>query len=201
MSSSAPSLLQRDPATVTAEGWRQIPDWPYEASDLGRVRRIPWLDDDGCLHIGGEVALCPDKRKGKGYLYATLRDGERRRKAAVAVLVLEAWRGLRPGPGYEACHNNGVRTDNRLSELRWDTRDANVADMQRHRLERICNEEPGDVTNPRVSRGSASRASSRHGVTGDGPHGTGSFPFPSTFPSLFTSVQPAFRALRNRQAA
>ena len=65
---SAPSLLQREPATVTAEGWRQIPDWPYEASDLGRVRRIPWLDDDGCLHIGGEVALCPDKRKGKGYL-------------------------------------------------------------------------------------------------------------------------------------
>ena len=78
---SAPSLLQREPATVTAEGWRQIPDWPYEASDLGRVRRIPWLDDDGCLHIGGEVALCPDKRKGKGYLYATLRDGERHRQS------------------------------------------------------------------------------------------------------------------------
>jgi hypothetical protein len=32
----------------------------------------------------------------------------------------------------EACHNNGVRTDCRLSNLRWDYPEANEADKLRH---------------------------------------------------------------------
>ncbi len=204
---SAPSILELE-AAVIAELWRPVPGWPYEASDLGSIRRIPWLDDDGCLHLGGIVAQCPDKRPGKGYLYVTLRDGKRRRKAAVAVLVLEAWRGLRPA-GREACHNKGIRTDNRLSELRWDTKEANRADRARHELERAETTLVTTVPETALSRfGSQVRRGGGHpgGVVtaarhGDALHGTGSFPIPFTFSSVFTSVKPALMALRNRKAA
>ena len=42
-------------------------------------------------------------------------------------LVLTAFRGPCP-EGLVGCHNNDVRTDNRLENLRWDTSSANVAD-------------------------------------------------------------------------
>lgn len=211
---SALSILDLEPA-VTVELWRPVPDWPYEASDLGRIRRIPWLDADGCLHLGGIVAQCPDKRPGKGYLYVTMRDGQRRRKAAVAVLVLEAWRGLRPA-GCEACHNKGIRTDNRLSELRWDTKAANRADRAIHELERaettlVTTGSETDLSRYRsqVRRGDApSGAVVTAARYGDGAHGTGSFPIPFNFPSQSSSVNPflrtfrtPFQSLRNRKAA
>lgn len=133
---NAPSLLTAAPAACCEdEKWDLIPDWPHhEASSCGRVRMLDHLGADGRLRLGGILPQFADKRPGKGYLYVMLRDGARHRKAAVAVLVLEAHRGLRPGPGYEACHNHGVRTDNHLSEIRWDTKKANRADRELHRL-------------------------------------------------------------------
>jgi hypothetical protein len=74
-----------------------------------------------------------DPRPGKGYLYVTLHDGNRRRTAAVHVLVLEAWAGPRPGPGYEGCHGNGKRRDNRPVNLSWGTRKRNRAEREQHR--------------------------------------------------------------------
>jgi hypothetical protein len=32
----------------------------------------------------------------------------------------------------EGCHNNGIASDNRLENLRWDTRKNNHADKKRH---------------------------------------------------------------------
>jgi hypothetical protein len=46
-------------------------------------------------------------------------------------LVLEAFVGPCP-EGMEACHNNGDPADNRLENLRWDTRSANAKDKVRH---------------------------------------------------------------------
>ena len=46
-------------------------------------------------------------------------------------IVLESWVGPCP-EGMEACHNNGVRTDNRLENLRWDTQSENHKDAVRH---------------------------------------------------------------------
>lgn len=45
--------------------------------------------------------------------------------------VLLAFVGPRPD-GCDACHNNGVRQDNRLANLRWDSRSGNHADMAKH---------------------------------------------------------------------
>jgi hypothetical protein len=41
-----------------------------------------------------------------------------------------------PHKGQEACHNNGVKTDNRLCNLRWDTRHANSRDRVAHGMSR-----------------------------------------------------------------
>jgi hypothetical protein len=46
-------------------------------------------------------------------------------------LVLEAFVGPCP-PGQECCHWDGNPANNRLDNLRWDTRQANVDDMLRH---------------------------------------------------------------------
>jgi hypothetical protein len=195
--------LEPAPAADQAVTWKPIPEWPtHETSTDGRVRRIPWLDAQGCLHLGGELAQSPDKRKGKGYLYATLRDGDRRRKAHVAVLVLEAHRELKPGPEYEACHGNGIRTDNRLCNLRWDTKEANLAQMWEERRER--HQDAGSVAGGVFAQDGACRSAAlqRHGRAA--AHGTGSPPIPHLFPSQSASVQPSpstvgspFRALRS----
>ena len=47
------------------------------------------------------------------------------------VLVLEAFVGPRPAK-LDSCHNDGVRTHNHLSNLRWDTRSANLYDAVEH---------------------------------------------------------------------
>lgn len=47
-------------------------------------------------------------------------------------LVLEAFVGPCPS-GMEACHNNGDPADNRLENLRWDTKSANMFDRSNHR--------------------------------------------------------------------
>lgn len=132
---NAPSLLAAAPAVCCEdEKWELIPGWPYEASSCGRGRSIDRLGDDGIWRLGAILPPQPDKRPGKGYLYWDLRDGKRRRRVPVAVAVLEAHRKPRPGPGYEACHNDGVRTDNHLAKLRWDTKKANRADTEWHRM-------------------------------------------------------------------
>lgn len=117
------------------ETWEPIPSWPHEASTCGRVRSVDRLEGD-VWHLGGLLAVSPDRRPGKGYLYVTLTDGPRRRKIHLAVAVLEAHRGLKQMPEHEARHGNGVRTDNHLSNLSWGTKKQNRADRERHRMER-----------------------------------------------------------------
>jgi hypothetical protein len=49
----------------------------------------------------------------------------------VNVLVLLAFVGDRP-PGADSCHENGIASDCRLDNLRWDTRAANMRDAVEH---------------------------------------------------------------------
>lgn len=51
-------------------------------------------------------------------------------------LVLEAFVGPRPASDFEACHNNGDPSDNRLVNLRWGTREDNRRDMLSHGTQR-----------------------------------------------------------------
>jgi hypothetical protein len=79
--------------------------------------------------------------------------GSNRTMTQVHRLVLEAFRGPCP-PGMEACHGNGDRGDPRLSNLRWDTHRANMADQcahgtrmlgERHPLARLTDQEVAEI--------------------------------------------------------
>ncbi len=60
------------------------------------------------------------------------KDGIRYRKK-IARLVLETFVGKCPN-GMESCHNNSIRADDRLENLRWDTHKNNCADRKKYKI-------------------------------------------------------------------
>lgn len=94
--------------------WTRLTRGGHKPRSLGNVwrKRKPGVDVWGYLYVHLY-------RNGKGY----------HRK--IHHLVLEAFVGPRP-PGLEACHNNGITSDCRLSNLRWDTKANNVLDKIKH---------------------------------------------------------------------
>lgn len=111
------------------ERWKSIPGFPgYEASDQGRVRSYhrkghKFSQDDPHL-------LKPSPRHG-GRLYLTVFRNRKPHQISVHRLILLTFLGPCPS-GKEACHNDGDCTNNRLSNLRWDTKKANWEDMRQH---------------------------------------------------------------------
>lgn len=101
----------------------------YEISDLGRVRsldrKVPCRGGSTRLHRGRVL------QPGNGSYNHQVVCLSGRRMVQVHRLVLEAFIGKCPD-GMEACHNNDVADDNRLVNLRWDTRTANEHDKLRN---------------------------------------------------------------------
>lgn len=67
-----------------------------------------------------------------GYPMVDLRFNGACVKRAVHALVLEAFVCARPSKNHVACHSDGSRTNNSLTNLRWDTYEGNEADKLRH---------------------------------------------------------------------
>lgn len=85
------------------------------------TRRTP---SNNIRSLGGHVLK---QRLVSGYPMVKLSKDNAAWHIHVHRLVLAAFRGPCPD-GLVACHNNDVRTDNRLENLRWDTSSANVDD-------------------------------------------------------------------------
>jgi hypothetical protein len=62
-----------------------------------------------------------------GYVYVSIRSRPKR----LARLLLEAFVGPCP-EGMQACHSDGDKANNAISNLRWDTPEANMADRELH---------------------------------------------------------------------
>lgn len=123
-----------DPLRVVGftEEWRPIEDFPgYEVSSFGRVRSFRPLNGRGPLTKTPRL-LKQGSAKGKNYLRVGLSDGHQVAWHPVHKLVLEAFHGPRPSPDHDSCHNDGNAKNNRASNLRWDTRQANADDRIRH---------------------------------------------------------------------
>jgi hypothetical protein len=113
------------------ENWLPIPGHPgYEVSDLGRVRSLGWVTVDtiGRRQPHRAQMLTPCTRPGRDYLHVSLGAGVNR---PVHHLVLSAFVGTRPA-GLDGCHNDGDPTNNRVSNLRWDTKKSNSQDVIKH---------------------------------------------------------------------
>lgn len=118
------------------EIWKTVPYAPlYQVSNLGNVRsltrtfqrnghKVTWpgrtINPWKCWHNGrplrAKVSLRADGRTIQKFLHH---------------LVLETFVGPRP-EGLQGCHNDGNPFNNALSNLRWDSMQANIDDMAFH---------------------------------------------------------------------
>jgi hypothetical protein len=110
--------------------FRPIPGFPgYCAGSDGTI----WgskRPNSGEVHSNGWRKMKPFINR-QGYLCLSLRVDCKSRPARVNRLVLMAFVGPCPD-GYQSCHDNGDRLDNRPGNLRWDTPKANQGDALRH---------------------------------------------------------------------
>ena len=118
-------------ADTTTETWKSVVGWEglYEVSDQGRVKSLERtvMFKDGRTRTWS-MAMRKPQPCSSGHLNVMLhRDGKTGRGYRVHRLVMAAFVGPCPA-GMEVCHNNGDATDNRLSNLRYDTRAANIRD-------------------------------------------------------------------------
>jgi len=112
------------PQCTTPEEWRPVVGYEgwYEVSSLGTVRRLAPYNG---IHAGH---ILKGHRNAKGYLRVALSRPDRPRSCRavpIARLVAEAFIGPRP-QGYQVNHKNGIKTDNRASNLEWCTGSENV---------------------------------------------------------------------------
>lgn len=115
------------------EEWRPIPEWEgyYEASSYGRVRSVDRSVMRGAVEAVIRGKILKQHLRRSGYLFVNLcRDG-RYKSTAVHRLVLMAFKGAAP-EGYICCHNDGVRNNNHLANLRWGTYSENLHDKVKH---------------------------------------------------------------------
>lgn len=112
------------------EEWKDIPGWEgeYQVSTEGNCRGL-----DRINHLGRRIKGKPVKgavNSGKHHQVGLCRNGKRTLFQTHRLVMLTF---VGPCPdGMEVCHNNGNALDNRLENLRYDTRRANVCDQVEH---------------------------------------------------------------------
>lgn len=111
---------------MSIEEWRPVVGYEglYEVSSIGRIKRIQIY--------GRPIQRFLSSNKGKrGYIPINLCKNGKSKKELIHRIVLTAFRGP-PLPTHESCHSNGIASDNRIENLRWDTHVSNCADRKTH---------------------------------------------------------------------
>ena len=124
------------------EVWKDVVGYKgyYRVSSFGRIWSVARVVKRP-YGKGGDMKIISCPIKGRimkfgtsdryGHRYVVLNKGAGPRNHSVHHLVLGAFVGPKP-MGMEGCHNNGDPTNNRLTNLRWDTHRNNHADRFRH---------------------------------------------------------------------
>lgn len=122
------------PKTSTLATWLPIPEWEgwYEVSDTGLVRSVTrtLTLSDGRVRTFQGVVLSPSTGE-YGHQSITLYRQDGGTGVYVHQLVMRAFVGP-PPEGMEVCHNDGDATNNRRSNLRYDTSLENTLDNVRN---------------------------------------------------------------------
>jgi hypothetical protein len=103
----------------------------YEVSSLGQVRgKETMMVNRGRPYLRKSHPLVQVYDR---YGYKTVGIGMHKkfRTRTVHSLVLEAFSGARPD-GYDSCHLNGIRDDNRIENLKWGTKKENSSHKHVH---------------------------------------------------------------------
>jgi hypothetical protein len=111
------------------ENWKPIIGYEgYEISSHGRARSVDRLGVDG-RRLKGKM-LSPGLGSDGYYTVTLYKDGKGKTflvHRLVAGAFVEGY-----APGLEVCHNDGDRSNNHYTNLRWDTRAGNCADRVKH---------------------------------------------------------------------
>jgi hypothetical protein len=120
--------------TPDKEIWKRIPGFPgYEASNHGRVRTYYIR---GRTFDYSRIPKLIRPTLWNGYRYFKLCSDRKRITKSAANLVLLAFIGPKPN-NMEACHNDGNKLNDHLSNLRYDTRQNNILDIPEEKRSRM----------------------------------------------------------------
>ena len=146
----------QDNCIGSGEVWKDVLGYEgfYQVSNLGRVRSIPRVT----VRIGRKTKRkFVNKQLGKtlkpgwqksGHLFVNLCKNNKVKIFRIHRLVLETFIGSCPN-NKECCHNDGNPANNRLENLRWDTKKNNSRDTINHDKSnfRLGNRHPNSVLN------------------------------------------------------
>ena len=113
-----------------SEEWKDIDEYDglYQISNLGRVRSFKKIGRCQNGKVKNPRILSPIIRE-DGYLSVMLSHNGLKKHKYIHRLVLEAF----VGPSdLVVCHNDGVKSNNTLGNLRWDTQKNNLSDKKCH---------------------------------------------------------------------
>jgi len=117
------------------ETWKDVLGFEgsYMVSNLGRVKSLDRTVIYGGKRVGQRIHKGTILKPAlvMGYPSVGLKRGPLKKTLCVHSLVMAAFCGPRP-EGFEVAHNDGIRTNARLENLRYDTRKGNHADKKRH---------------------------------------------------------------------
>lgn len=112
------------------EEWRPVEGWPYEVSNIGRVRRVLTRYGDPVPIGAGVLRVQVPKHDGRHHV--RLWTAGKSKTCRVHVLVATAFHGPRPTATHHAAHIDGNVVNNSAANLRWATPKENNADKWRH---------------------------------------------------------------------
>lgn len=101
------------------EEWRQVDGWPYEVSNIGKVRNAK-----------GRLLATPLHKS--GYLQVQLWNRGKFKSMLVHRLVAAAFVGKQPSELHEVAHGDGNRLNNADGNLRWVLHTENMRDRDDH---------------------------------------------------------------------
>ena len=107
------------------EVWKDIPGYEglYQVSNLGRVKSFPKKKGCGVGYTQKELIL---KSASNGhYLFVVLRKDRKPKMCYVHRLVAQAFIP-NPNKKCDVNHISGIKTDNRVENLEWNTRQENI---------------------------------------------------------------------------